>query len=65
VVAIMPNSLDEKSFPFPSAYIGIENDAKEGCPSICIEFDVSFKIFALAFILSKIEASCNDKTPET
>ena len=61
----MPNSLNEKEFPFPSPYIGIENEAKEGCPSISIEFDVSFKIFVLAFILSKIETSCYDKTQET
>ena len=61
----MPNSFDEKQFPFPCAYIGIQNEDKEGCPSICIEFDVSFKIFVLAFILSKIETTCVDKTEET
>lgn len=65
MVAITPTCIDEKVFPFPSAYIGIENEAKEGCPSISIEFDVSFKIFVLAFILSKIETSCNDKPEET
>jgi len=61
----MPTCFDEKELTFPSAYIGIENEDTEGCPSISIEFDISFKIFILAFILSKLETACNDNTKAT
>ena len=61
----MLDSSGEKKFAFSSTYIGIETEDIENCPLICIEFDISFKIFILAFFLSKIEISCNDKTEET
>jgi hypothetical protein len=57
--------IDNKDFPLPSAYIGIENEAEEGCPTISLEFDVSLKIFILALILSKLETSCNSETKKT
>jgi hypothetical protein len=58
----MLNCIDEKDFALPHTYIGIDNNPKEGCPNICLEFDVSLKIFILAFILSKLEIACNNET---
>lgn len=61
----MLNCINEKEIIFPIAYIGLEHEPEGNFPSICIEFNVSFKIFILAFLLSKIEISYNDKTDET
>ena len=55
----MFNSIDEKGFTLPHTYIGIDNNPNEGCPTVCIEFDVSFKVFILALILSKLENECD------
>ena len=61
----MSNCINNKEFTLPSAYIGIENEAEEGCPTISLEFDVSLKVFVLAFILSKLEIACNNEAEKS
>lgn len=42
-----------------NSYVGIEYDDDHG-KNICLEFDVSFKVFAIALLLSKVEEQCGD-----
>lgn len=51
---------DNEDFSSLSAYIGIENETEDGCPSVSIEFDISIKVFLLAYVISKLNTD-NDK----
>lgn len=42
-----------------NSYVGIEYDDDHG-KNICLEFDVSLKVFAIALLLSKVEEQCGD-----
>lgn len=42
-----------------NSYVGIEYDDDHG-KNICLEFDVSLKVFAIALLLSKVEEQCSD-----
>jgi hypothetical protein len=57
----MSSCIKEGEFALPSTYIGIENEDEKSGSTVCLEFDVSFKIFILALILSKLEITCNDE----
>jgi hypothetical protein len=45
-----------------NSYVGIEYDDDVNGRNICLEFNVSLKVFAIALLLSKVEEQCGDDT---
>lgn len=57
------DELEEKNEEIET-YIGIEaSPSDDSCPSICVEFNISLKVFAIAYALSIIEkkSNCSEK----
>lgn len=51
----------EQSFSEVEMYIGVEaSPDNDSCPSICVEFNISPRVFAIAFALSVLEKNCNN-----
>lgn len=54
------NEESEQTFGGVEMYIGVETSPdNDSCPSICVEFNISPKVFAIAFALNFLEKNCN------
>jgi len=51
----MSSEVNDSANESIEAYIGLESEPEEGGPSICIEFDISLKVFIIAYALSLCE----------
>ncbi|PRR77956.1 hypothetical protein CLLI_20510 [Clostridium liquoris] len=55
------NNNDNNVFPQIEIYVGIQSIQCEGSPSICVEFDISPRVFIIALALAQMEKKCEEE----